>query len=91
VGFGGSMLWFGSSAGVALASLFPQARSAGRWVADGWHVAVAYVVGFFVMLAVLGWHPTPKQVHGASAPAAVTSPAPAAALQDPKTIVVAAS
>ena len=23
----------------------------------GWHVAVGYVVGFFVMLAVLGWHP----------------------------------
>jgi|APFre7841882724_1041349.scaffolds.fasta_scaffold06020_2 Na+/H+ antiporter NhaD/arsenite permease-like protein len=62
VGFGGSMLWFGSSAGVALASLFPQARSAGRWLVDGWHVAVAYVVGFFFMLAVLGWHPTPKQV-----------------------------
>jgi len=32
VGFGGSMIWFGSSAG-------------------------AYVVGFFVLLAVLGWHP----------------------------------
>ena len=27
VGFGGSMIWFGSSAGVALASQFPQARS----------------------------------------------------------------
>jgi Na+/H+ antiporter NhaD/arsenite permease-like protein len=60
VGFGGSMLWFGSSAGVALASLFPQARSAGRWLAGGWHVIVAYVAGFFVMLGLLGWHPTPK-------------------------------
>ena len=28
VGFGGSMIWFGSSAGVALASQFPAARSA---------------------------------------------------------------
>ena len=57
VGFGGSMIWFGSSAGVALANMYPEARSVGRWVSQGWPVAVAYVVGFFVMLAVLGWHP----------------------------------
>jgi Na+/H+ antiporter NhaD/arsenite permease-like protein len=58
VGFGGSMIWFGSSAGVALASQFPEARNAVQWVRQGWHVAVAYVVGFFVMLAVTGWVPT---------------------------------
>ena len=57
VGFGGSMIWFGSSAGVALASMYPEARSVGNWLRHGWHVAVAYVVGFFVMLVVLGWHP----------------------------------
>ncbi len=57
VGFGGSMIWFGSSAGVALANMYPEAKSVGRWVSQGWPVAVAYVVGFFVMLAVLGWHP----------------------------------
>ena len=57
VGFGGSMLWFGSSAGVALASMYPEARSAGLWLKHGWHVTVAYVVGFFFMLAILGWHP----------------------------------
>ena len=57
VGFGGSMIWFGSSAGVALASQFPEARNAVQWVKQGWHVAVAYVVGFFVMLAVTGWVP----------------------------------
>ena len=57
VGFGGSMIWFGSSAGVALASQFPEARSAVAWVRSGWHVAVAYVIGFVFMLAVLGWHP----------------------------------
>lgn len=57
VGFGGSMIWFGSSAGVALSNLFPEAKSVGSWVRNGWHVAVAYVVGFFVLLAVLGWHP----------------------------------
>ena len=59
VGFGGSMLWFGSSAGVALASMFPEARSAKAWLLGGWHVAVAYVLGFAVLLAVLGWHPDP--------------------------------
>jgi Na+/H+ antiporter NhaD/arsenite permease-like protein len=57
VGFGGSMIWFGSSAGVALCNNFPEARSVGRWLREGWHVAVAYVVGFFVLLAVMGWHP----------------------------------
>lgn len=58
VGFGGSMIWFGSSAGVALSSQFPEARNAVQWVKHGWHVAVAYVVGFFVMLWVTGWVPT---------------------------------
>ena len=57
VGFGGSMIWFGSSAGVALSNLFPQARSVGAWIRHGWYVPVAYVVGFFVMLGLLGWHP----------------------------------
>jgi Na+/H+ antiporter NhaD/arsenite permease-like protein len=73
VGFGGSMIWFGSSAGVALSNLYPEARSVGKWLAYGWHVAVAYVVGFFVMLVVLGWHPTPK--HTVPPP---TTPAPSA-------------
>ena len=63
VGFGGSMLWFGSSAGVAITSLYPQARSVVAWVRGGWHVAVAYVVGFFALLAVLGWQPTPTGPH----------------------------
>ncbi|MCA6113612.1 citrate transporter [Bradyrhizobium sp. WSM 1738] len=57
VGFGGSMIWFGSSAGVALSNMYPEAKSVGRWLNHGWPVAAAYVVGFFVMLAVLGWHP----------------------------------
>jgi Na+/H+ antiporter NhaD/arsenite permease-like protein len=59
VGFGGSMIWFGSSAGVALASFFPEARSVGQWLRHGWHVAVGYLIGFAVLLAVLGWHPEP--------------------------------
>jgi Na+/H+ antiporter NhaD/arsenite permease-like protein len=57
VGFGGSMVWFGSSAGVALSNMYPEAKSVGRWVGNGWPIAIAYVVGFFVMLAVIGWHP----------------------------------
>ncbi len=75
VGFGGSMLWFGSSAGVALSNMYPEAKSAAQWLRHGWHVAVAYVVGFMVMLAVLGWHPDEghKKI---AAPAAVEVPAP---------------
>ena len=57
VGFGGSMIWFGSSAGVALANMYPEAKSVGKWLRHGWHVALAYVIGFFVLYAVLGWHP----------------------------------
>jgi Na+/H+ antiporter NhaD/arsenite permease-like protein len=57
VGFGGSMIWFGSSAGVALANMYPEAKSVWLWVRHGWWVAVAYVVGFFFMLAMIGWRP----------------------------------
>jgi hypothetical protein len=57
VGFGGSMIWFGSSAGVAVSNLFPEAKSAGQWLRHGWYVAVGYVVGFIVLVAVLGWNP----------------------------------
>jgi Na+/H+ antiporter NhaD/arsenite permease-like protein len=61
VGYGGSMIWFGSSAGVAISNMYPQAKSVGQWVRHGWHVALAYVVGFLVMLALVGWHPTDKR------------------------------
>jgi Na+/H+ antiporter NhaD/arsenite permease-like protein len=57
VGFGGSMIWFGSSAGVAISNTYPEAKSVGLWVRHGWHVALAYVIGFFVMFAILGWKP----------------------------------
>ena len=56
VGFGGSMIWFGSSAGVALSNMYPEAKSVGLWLRHSWYIAIAYVIGFFVMLAVLGWH-----------------------------------
>jgi Na+/H+ antiporter NhaD/arsenite permease-like protein len=75
VGFGGSMMWFGSSAGVALSSLYPQARSVSAWITKGWHVVLAYVVGYFVMLAAIGFHPGPPvkaKAHGATAGAVAT-------------------
>jgi Na+/H+ antiporter NhaD/arsenite permease-like protein len=65
VGFGGSMLWFGSSAGVALSNQYPEAKSAVRWVLNGWWVALGYVVGFLALMTVLGWHPhTPHKATG---------------------------
>ena len=57
VGFGGSMIWFGSSAGVAISTDFPEAKSVKNWVMSGWHVIVAYVISFFILITVLGWHP----------------------------------
>ncbi len=57
VGFGGSILWFGSSAGVALSGRFPEIRSAGRWLKNGWHVVLAYFIGFATFMAVVGWRP----------------------------------
>jgi Na+/H+ antiporter NhaD/arsenite permease-like protein len=57
VGFGGSMIWFGSSAGVAITSKFHEARSVFNWLKAGWHIAVAYVLGFFVLLFLWGWEP----------------------------------
>lgn len=55
VGFGGSITWFGSSAGVAITNDYPEARSLRRWIKEGWFVPVAYAVGFAVMLALWGW------------------------------------
>ena len=72
VGFGGSMIWFGSSAGVALSNMYPQAKSVGAWVRHGWHVALAYVIGFVVMLALLGWNPHEPRKASAAASAALT-------------------
>jgi Na+/H+ antiporter NhaD/arsenite permease-like protein len=55
VGFGGSMTWFGSSAGVAITNEYPEARSLRRWISQGWFVPVGYAVGFFLMLGLWGW------------------------------------
>jgi len=74
VGFGGSMIWFGSSAGVALTNQYPEAKSVFAWLRGGWHVAVAYVIGFAVLLVLHGWQADPP-LRG-SLPA-VVAPAPA--------------
>jgi Na+/H+ antiporter NhaD/arsenite permease-like protein len=57
VGFGGSMIWFGSSAGVALSNIYPEARNTVNYLKKGWHVIVAYIIGFWVMYYIVGWHP----------------------------------
>jgi Na+/H+ antiporter NhaD/arsenite permease-like protein len=57
VGFGGSMIWFGSSSGVALSNMYPEAKSVGKWLRHGWYIPIAYVAGFFVMLVLWQWHP----------------------------------
>jgi Na+/H+ antiporter NhaD/arsenite permease-like protein len=76
VGFGGSMIWFGSSAGVAVSNIFSDAKNVGAWVRHGWHVAVGYVLGFAVFMAIVGWHPGPKRERGTAAPPPVVQPAP---------------
>ena len=73
VGYGGSMLWFGSSAGVALSNQFPQARSVVAWVRHGWPVALGYVAGFAVMLLVMGWNPHESHRRSALEPAPVAA------------------
>jgi hypothetical protein len=63
VGFGGSMVWFGSSAGVAITNKFPEARNVGLWIRKGWHVIIAYIIGFFVLYLVMGWDPADNKKH----------------------------
>lgn len=63
VGFGGSMVWFGSSAGVAITSKFSEARHMLSWLKNGWHVGLAYVVGFVMFMLILGWHPADSRLH----------------------------
>jgi len=56
VGFGGSMIWFGSSAGVAISNMFPEARSGQSRMAD----CCGVCRGIAVLIMLLGWHPLPK-------------------------------
>ena len=63
VGFGGSMVWFGSSAGVAITNKYPEGRDVFLWVRKGWHIAIAYVIGFFTLFLMLGWEPADNKEH----------------------------
>jgi Na+/H+ antiporter NhaD/arsenite permease-like protein len=58
VGFGGSMIWFGSSAGVAVSEAVPSVRSVGVWVRHGWHIPLAFLAGHAAMIVVRGWRPS---------------------------------
>lgn len=70
VGYGGSMIWFGSSAGVAISNLYARAKSVPNWVRHGWHVIVAYIIGFTILILIEGWNPhTPhKELKQSAAP-----------------------
>jgi Na+/H+ antiporter NhaD/arsenite permease-like protein len=57
VGFGGSMIWFGSSSGVALSEMYPEIRNTFEYLRKGWHVVLAYIISFYIMIALMGWHP----------------------------------
>jgi Na+/H+ antiporter NhaD/arsenite permease-like protein len=70
VGFGGSMVWFGSSAGVAISNLYPEAKSVFKWIASAWWIIIAYVAGFFALYLTLGWRP--HEPHKTGAPSAIT-------------------
>jgi Na+/H+ antiporter NhaD/arsenite permease-like protein len=75
VGFGGSMIWFGSSTGVALSNIYPEAKSVFAWLRGGWHVTVAYMVGFATLMLVLGWRAEAMHKAGPeSRPAALVAP-----------------
>ena len=63
VGFGGSMIWFGSSAGVAITNKFPEGRNVVQWLKKGWHIAVAYIIGFFALYLIMGWEPADNNEH----------------------------
>jgi Na+/H+ antiporter NhaD/arsenite permease-like protein len=73
VGFGGSMMWFGSSAGVALSNLYPESKSVVLWLRHGWHVTLAYVIGFIALLAIAGWQPHDAHKAGVTAAPSVHS------------------
>src|SRR5450759_457950 len=63
VGFGGSIIWFGSSAGVAITSKVPESRDVILWVKNGWHVAAAYIIGCFALYLIMGWEPADNKEH----------------------------
>ena len=63
VGFGGSMVWFGSSAGIAITNKFPEEMNVNLWVKNSWRVAVAYRIGFFTLYLIMDWEPAETKEH----------------------------
>jgi Na+/H+ antiporter NhaD/arsenite permease-like protein len=82
VGFGGSMIWFGSSAGVAITNKFPEGRNVIQWVKNGWHVVVAFVIGFFTLYLVMGWEPADNKEHKI-----INCPVPGCPMANTRTVV----
>ena len=60
-GFHGEMAWLEREPAkrVDPRAIFPEAKSVLTWLRAAWFVPAAYVVGFFVLLGVMGWHPQP--------------------------------
>lgn len=59
VGFGGSMIWFGSSAGVAITTEFPNAANFVSWVRRSWFIPIGYILGFLSLCLLYSYH-SPK-------------------------------
>lgn len=63
VGVGGSLMWLGSSAGVAIATEFGESpdlakvKDAWQWLRHGWFVLPAITVAYGLSYLFLGWHP----------------------------------
>jgi len=74
VGFGGSMTWFGSSAGVAVSNLVPEARNVKAWVKAGWHIPLGYIAGFLALSLIWGWNPHAPHKDSTAQIMAVNSP-----------------
>jgi hypothetical protein len=37
--------------------MYPGAKNTFNYLKKGWHVTVAYIIGFFIMLGIAGWNP----------------------------------
>ncbi len=64
VGFGGSMVWFGSSAGVAITNKFPEGREC--FSVDEGKVGMLLwlmFIGFFALYLIMGWEPADNNEH----------------------------
>src|SRR3989344_1441077 len=56
VGFGGSMMWVGSSGGVAVSNDHPRIRNTKVFLRESWIIPIAYAIGF-LSLYLIGWDP----------------------------------